>query len=586
MAILLVHQAKALKQVHEGSTNPGLMQELRTATDFATSQVQRRSRDFGGSPERPCLVRGDCCPPGKGCNRAGPSSWDEAGVLQPLLHCTQERWWPSTNPGSASLEPGFAQAPIQDAPHRGRMIKCIQPQDWFAAIDLKDAYFHVLILLRHRPFLRFAFEDRAWQYRVLPFGLSLSPRVFMKVVEGALTPIREVGIRVLNYLDHWFILAQSREQLCDHRDLGLRVNWEKSKLSPVQRISFLSVELDSVSMMACLTDECAFSSFRDRNVVPLKQMASAAAVTPLQLLHMRPLQHWLHSRVPRWAWCRGTVRVNITQQCHRSFSPWTDLAFLRAGVLLEQVSRHTVVTTNASSMGRGATCNGQAASGVWTGPRLLWHINCLELWAVHLTLRQFWLLRLSRTSTGWEVYDHTACHSLPAISSSGVTYSSNNCALSTSRGSSIVQPMCSHDSSRSPENGDSIPRWSGWSSEARVDRLKLGFASHESSQCPPQVCVSPSEPTRTDTVQAQGGRGAGPAGHAVLAHPDLVSRTNFPRDSPSLAAFLWGRTSSLRGSAPYGTRVQIYETSMCGSWTGRGRLERSTTGSGRDHHSG
>ncbi len=49
-----------------------------------------------------------------------------------------------------------------------------------------------------------------------------------------------------------------------------------------------------------------------------------------------------------------------------------------------------------------------------------------------------------------------------------------------------------------------------------------------------QVCVSPSEPTRTDTVQAQGGRGAGPAGRAPLAHPDLVSRTHFPRDSTSL----------------------------------------------------
>ncbi len=46
-----------------------------------------------------------------------------------------------------------------------------------------------------------------------------------------------------------------------------------------------------------------------------------------------------------------------------------------------------------------------------------------------------------------------------------------------------------------------------------------------------QVCVSPSEPTRTDIVQAQGGRGAGPAGCAPLAHPDLVSRTHFPRDS-------------------------------------------------------
>ncbi len=90
--------------------------------------------------------------------------------------------------------------------------------------------------------------------------------------------------------------------------------------------------------------------------------------------------------------------------------------------------------------------------------------------------------------------------------------------------------------------------------EAQVNR----FASPESSQVPAvlfpdrgpprhrrtgtqlalgltQVCVSPSEPTRTDTVQAQGGRGAGPAGCAPLAHPDLVSRTHFPRDSTSLA---------------------------------------------------
>ncbi len=81
------------------------------------------------------------------------------------------------------LNRALHKLPFKMLTHR-RMIKCIQPQDWFAAIDLKDTYFHVSILLRHRPFLRFAFEGRAWQYRVLPFGLSLSPRVFMKVVEG------------------------------------------------------------------------------------------------------------------------------------------------------------------------------------------------------------------------------------------------------------------------------------------------------------------------------------------------------------------------------------------------------------------
>ncbi len=407
----VAHAAQPVSLAHAHNST-----RLRDSVRQATSQVQRRSRDVGGSPERPCLARGDCCPPGKGCNRAGPSSRDEAGVLQPLLHRTQERWWPSANPGSASLEPGFTQAPVQDADAQAHDQMHSAPG--LVCSDRPEGR----LLSRFDPsatqtVLRFAFEGRAWQYRVLPFGLSLSPLVFTKVVEGALTPLREVGVRILNYLDDWLILAQSREQLGDHRDLvlrhlsqlGLRDNWEKSKLSPVQRISFLGVELDSVSMTARLTEERAqavlncLSSFRGRNVVPLKQfqrllghMASAAAVTPLGLLHMRPLQHWLHSRVPRWAGRRGTLRVGISQQCRRSLSPWTDLAFLRAGVPLEQVSRHTVVTTDASSTGWGTTCNGQAASGLWTGPRLLWHINCLELWAVHLALRQFRPLLLGK----------------------------------------------------------------------------------------------------------------------------------------------------------------------------------------------
>ncbi len=68
--------------------------------------------------------------------------------------------------------------------------------------------------------------------------------------------------------------------------------------------------------------------------------------------------------------------------CRRTFSPWSDLAFLRAEVPLEQVSRHVVVSTDTSATGWGAMCNGHAAAGLWTGPQLQWHINCLELLAV------------------------------------------------------------------------------------------------------------------------------------------------------------------------------------------------------------
>ncbi len=60
---------------------------------------------------------------------------------------------------------------------------------------------------------------------------------------------------------------------------------------------------------------------------------------------------------------------------------------------------------------------------------------------------------------------------------------------------------------------------------------------------PAQICVPPSEPTSTDTVQDQGGRGAGLVSGSILAQQDLVPGTHAPRDSPSLA------NSSEEGSA-------------------------------------
>ncbi len=486
-----------------------------------------------------------------------------------------------------------------------RIFQCVRPFDWFAAIDLKDAYFHVSILPRHRPFLRFAFEGRAYQYKALPFGLSLSPRVFTKVVEAALVPLREAGIRILNYLDDWLILAQSRALLCEHRDmvlshlsrLGLQVNREKSKLSPAQRISFLGMELDSVNLTARLSEERAQSmlrcleSLQRKRAVPLKHfqrllghMASSAAITPLGLLHMRPLQRWLHDRVPRWAWRHGTYRVSLTPSCRRTFSPWSDLAFLQAGVPLEQVSRHVVVSTDASATGWGAMCNGHAAAGLWTGPQLQWHINCLELLAVWLALHRFRTLlhekhilvrsdntatvayinhqgglrsrRMSQLSRHLLLWSQKHLRSLRAVHVPGELnraadeFSRQHAPsgrmatppqgtpadLETLRGRS-GRPVClpGHVSLPVvflPVRGD--PRY--------------GCAGMQLASGLTQICVSPSEPSRTDPVQGQGGRGASPLGGALLAHSDLVPRTNAPRDSPSLAnSSEEGSTFSERG---------------------------------------
>ncbi len=56
-------------------------------------------------------------------------------------------------------------------------------------------------------------------------GLSGSSR---GLPADALGGGREVGVRILNYLDDWLILAQSREQLSDHRDLVLQHQKEQA----------------------------------------------------------------------------------------------------------------------------------------------------------------------------------------------------------------------------------------------------------------------------------------------------------------------------------------------------------------------
>ncbi len=537
----------------------------------------------------------------------------------------------------ATPEPGPARLPFKMLTHR-RMIKCIQPRDWFAAIDLKDAYFHVSILPRHRPFYGLRSRVGHGSTGSSPSGSPCPP---VSSRRSRRVPLPHYG-KWASGSSTVSSMARTREQLCDHRDLvlrhlsqlGLRVNWEKSKLSPAQRISFLGVELDSVSMSARLTEERAqsvlncLSSFGGRTVVPLKQfqrllghMASAAAVTPLGLLHMRPLQHWLHSRVPRWAWRRGALQVNITQECRRSFSPWTDLAFLRAGVPLEQVSRHVVVTTDASSTGWGATCNGQAASGLWMGPRLLWHINCLELLAVHLALRQFRPLllgkhvlvrtdntaavsyinrmggirsrRMSQLARHLLLWSHTRLKSLRAVHIPGVL---NRAADALSRQLTFPGEWRLH-----PETIRLI--WSRFG-EAQVDL----FASRESSHCqwffsltegslgtdalahswPRALCKYAFPPVsllaqtlckvREDEEQV------------LLVAPFWPTRTWFPELILLATAPPWPiplRKDFLsQGLGTIGTRVQTCGTSMCGSWMGRGRLEWSPTGGGRDHHSG
>ncbi|KAL0176731.1 hypothetical protein M9458_029061, partial [Cirrhinus mrigala] len=291
-----------------------------------------------------------------------------------------------------------------------QILSHIRPGDWFFSLDLKDSYFHIQIAPHHRRFLRFTFEGVAYQYTVLPFGLSLAPRTFTKWMDAALSPLRQRGIRILNYLDDWLVLAQSEAELLSHRSLllshleclGLKVNLAKSALHPSRRILFLGAVFDSTQMRAIVAPDRALAiqrlaaSFKIRASHPLKMfqkmlglMASASPVLKLGLLRMRPLQYWLKPRVPSHAWRHGRLRIKVDQACVEALIPWKNSQWMERGVPLGMVCRRKVVTTDVSNTGWGALCNGKPAFGLWTKAEAGIHINCLEMLAVCRALHFF-----------------------------------------------------------------------------------------------------------------------------------------------------------------------------------------------------
>ena len=288
------------------------------------------------------------------------------------------------------------------------LVRSIRPNDWFTSIDLKDAYFHIPIYPPHRKFLRFGFRGKLYEYTVLPFGMSLSPRVFVKCTEAAIAPLRRRGLRVASYIDDWLLSADSAQEAVRHTNqvvlhmtsLGFTINHKKSVMVPTRSIDFIGIALDSVSYTARLSQEridaflrCV-ALFRTGLRVPFRTclrmaglMASAISLVRLGRLHMRPFQRWVASLgVPTRCLSR---RVTVSAGCVLALKWWSSRRVLEQGVPLGLTLSRKVVTTDASLSGWGATHDGRTARGVWCGAMRHAHINYLELLAVFLALRHF-----------------------------------------------------------------------------------------------------------------------------------------------------------------------------------------------------
>ena len=88
------------------------------------------------------------------------------------------------------------------APHfhmltTGSVLSSVEKGDYAFKIDLQDAYFHVPIHPSSRKYLRFAFENRVYQFQVLPFGLNTAPQVFTRLGHTVSAYLHRQGVSVI-----------------------------------------------------------------------------------------------------------------------------------------------------------------------------------------------------------------------------------------------------------------------------------------------------------------------------------------------------------------------------------------------------
>ncbi len=564
----------------------------------ASPQVQGHPVHFSQTRRCSCLACGNRSPTGEGRDRAGPSSRYEVGVVQPLLHCAQERWWVTTDLGSASFEPCTSQAAVQDVDAEthfwmrpsprlvcsnrpeGRVLSCLDPPATQAIPAFRVRGTGVSVqgpALRAVPVASRLHQSRGGgpcppertrcAHSQLPRRLAHTRTVSQAVVctqgPGAQAPqpagpsgqlgkeqtranaedlFSRHGVRFgqPNSTPHPGTCSVSAELLQDliRQDggstetlseapgaYGCSCGDSSARSAPYETASALALwpnpEVGVETRHLPGSDYTGLPQDLQavvRSLVPSGRSAPGAGIQACCGIH-RCLDHRLGSHVQRARSIRGL-----------DGSP-TALAY--------QLPRVVSSTPCPEPSQRAPSAQGRS------GPYGQHCDRCVYQPARRFALPSHVATRPPPPPLESEASEVPSCHPHPRSVQSGSrrAVSSSTCRrvetpspggsadLGTVRSCS-GRPVCISRNHPLP----------------RVLLPNRGNARHgctgtQLAPGPAQICVPPSEPTSTDTVQDQGGRGAGLVSGSILAQQDLVPGTHAPRDSPSLA------NSSEEGSA-------------------------------------
>ena len=282
--------------------------------------------------------------------------------------------------------------------------------DWAVSIDLTDAYLHVPIHRQSRKYLRFVHEDQVYHFSALPFGMSLSPLIFSKLMDVIAAFLRQRAISVFPYLDDWLIknlihnrlITQTKICIQTIQSLGFLPNLKKSDLFPAQKFTFIGMEfLTQQNLVRVPADRVQNLILTIKKIMSAKhvsariflsllgKLSAAADLVLLGRLHLRPLQMCLLSVwKPHIFPLDHPISINGMIRSHLQW--WINPIRFETGTSIHPPDPKFFLHTDASHYGWGAHLEPTTLSfhGRWTENQFQLHINMLEMMAIRLALKQ------------------------------------------------------------------------------------------------------------------------------------------------------------------------------------------------------
>ncbi|KAM9972514.1 hypothetical protein ACTFIW_006057 [Dictyostelium discoideum] len=247
---------------------------------------------------------------------------------------------------------------------------------YMVKLDIKKAYLHVLVDPQYRDLFRFVWKGSHYRWKTMPFGLSTAPRIFTMLLRPVLRMLRDINVSVIAYLDDLLIVGSTKEECLSNLKktmdllvkLGFKLNLEKSVLEPTQSITFLGLQIDSVSMKLLVPKEKKKSVIKEiRNFLKLdccsprklaglkgKLIALKDAVIPFRLYTRRTNK--FHSQCLTLANGDWDQSFPIPQDVKSEISHWLTVLNQWNGKEISLFPSYDyVLTTDASESGAGAT---------------------------------------------------------------------------------------------------------------------------------------------------------------------------------------------------------------------------------------